>query len=118
MLEAVARQRLAAEQVFVVASGRPMSMRWDVRTRRATTSRLLVDLKWPRAAAMTRKTIAESLTAVIPQLFARTKGKPEDRLIRTALRCWAFDTSARQDEAMPARSAGVRVSTPRRPSHR
>jgi hypothetical protein len=35
---------------------------------------------------MTRKTIAEALTAVIPHVFARTKGKPDDRLIRTALR--------------------------------
>jgi integrase len=62
-----------------------------------------VDLKWPRAAATTRRTHAEALTAVIPQLFARTKGKPDDRLIRTALRRWAFNTPARGDEeAMPA----------------
>jgi hypothetical protein len=62
-----------------------------------------VDLKRPRAAATTRKTHAEALTAVIPQLFARKKGKPDDRLIRTALRRWAFNTPARGDEeAMPA----------------
>ena len=81
-------------------------------------ARSYVDLKWPRAAAMTRKTIAEALTAVIPHLFARTKGKPGDRLIRTALRRWAFNTPARDDEAMPAeiRSALAWVARNTRPA--
>jgi integrase len=91
-------------EAFVAASGHPVSMHRDARD--VTCYDLAcsyVDLKWPRAAAMTRKTIAEALTAVIPHLFARTKGKPEDRLIRTALRRWAFNTPARSDdEAMPA----------------
>jgi hypothetical protein len=89
-------------EAFVITSGRPVSMQRD--SLRLTCYELAcayVDLKWPRAAAMTRKTTAEALTAVIPQLFARTKGKPDDRLIRTALRRWAFNTPARSDENQP-----------------
>ena len=91
-------------EAFVVASGRPVSMHRD--TREMTCYELAcshVDAKWPRAAAMTRKTTAEALTAAIPHLFARAKGKPDDRVIRTALRRWGFNTPARSDqEAMPA----------------
>ncbi|GAA0802025.1 integrase [Spirilliplanes yamanashiensis] len=90
-------------EAFVVATGRPVSMHRASRDLSCyDLACSYVDLKWPRAAAMTRKTAAEALTAVIPQLFARTKGKPDDRLIRTALRRWAFNTPARADEdAMP-----------------
>ncbi len=90
-------------EAFVVATGRPVSMHRSSRDMSCyDLACSYVDLKWPRVAAMTRKTAAEALTAVIPQLFARTKGKPDDRLIRTALRRWAFNTPARADEdAMP-----------------
>jgi integrase len=89
-------------EAFVVATGRPVSMQRESRDMTCyDLACSYVDLKWPRVAAMTRKTIAEALTAAVPQLFARTKGKPEDRLIRTALRRWAFNTPARTDDAMP-----------------
>jgi integrase len=91
-------------EAFVITSGRPVSMHRDAR--QLTCYELActyVDVKWPRAAAMTRKTTAEALTAVIPQLFTGAKGKPDDRLIRTALRRWAFNTPARANEqAMPS----------------
>ena len=61
-----------------------------------------VDLKWPRSAAMTRKTTAEALTAALPLLFTSGRGRPDDRLIRTALRRWAFNTTSRDSESMPA----------------
>ncbi|WP_179855008.1 tyrosine-type recombinase/integrase [Paractinoplanes atraurantiacus] len=91
-------------EAFVVESGRPVSLHRELRN--MTCYELAcsyADLKWPRSAAMTRKTAAEALTAVIPQLFKSTKGKPADRLIRTALRRWAFNTPARQhEEAIPS----------------
>lgn len=91
-------------EAFVVSSGLPVSMHRDIRE--MTCYELacsFIDAKWPRAAAMTRKTNAEALTAVMPHLFTGSKGKPDDRLIRTALRRWAFNTPARADKAaMPA----------------
>ena len=91
-------------EAFVVSSGLPVSKHRDIRE--MTCYRLAcsyADAKWPRSAAMTRKTVAEALAAVIPHLFARQKGRPDDRLIRTALRRWAFNTPARADrDAMPA----------------
>lgn len=89
-------------EAFDVATGLPVSMSRE--TQDMTCYELAckyVDLKWPRAAAKTRKTTAEALTAVLPLLFAKTKGKPDDRLIRTALRRWAFNTPARGDENKP-----------------
>jgi integrase len=89
-------------EAFDVATGKPISMSRE--TEDMTCYDLAcryVDLKWPRVAAMTRKTNAEALTAVMPLLFKRTKGKPDDRLIRTALRRWAFNTTARSAEDQP-----------------
>ncbi|WP_433297409.1 tyrosine-type recombinase/integrase [Actinoplanes sp. CA-030573] len=89
-------------EAFDVATGKPISMSRE--TEDMTCYDLAcryVDLKWPRVAAMTRKTNAEALTAVMPMLFKRTTGKPDDRLIRTALRRWAFNTTARSAEDQP-----------------
>jgi integrase len=61
-----------------------------------------VDLKWPRSAATTRKTTAEALTAALPLLFIGGRGQPDERLIRTALRRWAFNTASRNSEDVPA----------------
>lgn len=89
-------------EAFDVATGKPISMSREIQDMSCYgLACQYVDLKWPRAAAKTRKTTAEALTAVLPFLFTRTKGKPDDRLIRTALRRWAFNTPARSDESMP-----------------
>jgi hypothetical protein len=106
-------------EAFVIATGRPTSMHQV--SRNMTCYELAcsyVDLKWPRAAAMTRKTTAEALTAVIPQLFVRSKGQPDGRLLRTSLRRWAFNKPARSDSAMPAevRSALSWVARNTRPA--
>ncbi|MDP9797444.1 integrase [Catenuloplanes nepalensis] len=89
-------------EAFDVATGKPISMSREMQD--ITCYDLAckyIDLKWPRAAAMTRKTNAEALTAVLPMLFKRTNGKPDDRLIRTALRRWAFNATARKSEDQP-----------------
>lgn len=89
-------------EAFDVASGLPVSMsRATLEMSCYELACRYVDLKWPRAAAMTRKTNAEALTAALPLLFKRTKSKPDDRLVRTALRRWAFNTPARKQENKP-----------------
>ena len=89
-------------EAFDLSTGLPISMGRDMQKMSCyELACKFVDLKWPRAAAMTRKTNAEALTAVIPLLFLKTAGKPPDRLIRTALRRWAFNTPARDDKSMP-----------------
>jgi integrase len=90
-------------EAFDVTTGLPISMGREIENMSCyDLACKFIDLKWPRVAAMTRKTNAEALTAVLPMLFVRTKGKPDDRLIRTALRRWGFNTVARADENQPA----------------
>jgi hypothetical protein len=50
-----------------------------------------VDLKWPRVAATTRRTHAEALTAVTTAMFTSTRGQPSGKLLRAALKRWAFN---------------------------
>ncbi|MCU7724582.1 integrase [Actinoplanes sp. KI2] len=89
-------------EAFDVVTGKPVSMSRELQDMSCyELACRYIDLKWPRAAAMTRKTNAEALTAVLPLLFIGTKGKPDDRLIRTALRRWAFNTTARAAEDQP-----------------
>jgi integrase len=89
-------------EAFDVATGKPISMSRETQDMSCyELACKYVDVKWPRAAAKTRKTTAEALTAVLPLLFSGTKGKPDDRLIRTALRRWAFNTPGRGDENKP-----------------
>ncbi|MEV6629294.1 integrase [Actinoplanes sp. NPDC051470] len=90
-------------EAFDVATGLPVLMsRVDAQISCYELACRYVDLKWPRSAAMTRKTIAEALTAALPHLFTTKRGRPDDRLIRTTLRRWAFNTNARGSDAMPA----------------
>jgi hypothetical protein len=89
-------------EAFDIASGLPVSMnRVAAHLSCYELACKYVDLKWPRAAAMTRKTTAEALTAALPLLFKNQRGKPDARLIRTALRRWAFNTNSRTSEDMP-----------------
>ncbi|HEY0475644.1 MAG TPA: hypothetical protein VGD34_28435, partial [Kribbella sp.] len=53
------------------------------------------DMKWPRAAATTRRSMADALTAVAPVLLDSRAAKPEDKLIREALWGWGFNTTQR-----------------------
>ncbi len=99
----------AARQVArrsMSASGRPVSMR---RTAREMCWYRLacafVDMKWKRVAATTRRTHAEALTAVTALLFTDDRGKPDDRLIRSALCRWGFNTNRRDDPDCPRRGS-------------
>ncbi|GAA0716714.1 hypothetical protein [Dactylosporangium roseum] len=66
-----------------------------------------VDMKWPRAAATQRKSIAESLATVTPALLLTERGAPSDREIRRALYAWAFNKAQR--DAGPPHDEHVRA---------
>lgn len=56
------------------------------------------DKKWPTAAAKTRVSIAEALTAVTAALVRDVRGAPDSAVLRHALRGWAFNTNMRHAE--------------------
>ncbi|GAA3298267.1 hypothetical protein GCM10020218_085460 [Dactylosporangium vinaceum] len=55
-----------------------------------------VDMKWPRAAATQRKSIAESLSTVTLALLSTDRGAPTDSAIRRTLYAWAFNKAQRE----------------------
>ena len=65
-----------------------------------------VDMKWSRAAATQRKSIADALTTVTPAFLSSTRGAPTDTEIRKALYTWIFNKSQRDADA-PANLAPV-----------
>jgi hypothetical protein len=71
---------------FDEATGLPEPM---ARTRNARTwydhAIAFVDMKWPRAAAKHRRSIAEALATVTPALLSTGRGAPSDKEIRRAL---------------------------------
>lgn len=91
-------------EAFAVASGLPVSMQraagdlsWYAFACR------YADLKWPHAAATTRRTNAEALTAVtLLMLTEDTRGRPDDMVLRRALQRWAFNTNYRNRPDCPA----------------
>ncbi|MEU9505430.1 tyrosine-type recombinase/integrase [Micromonospora sp. NPDC048170] len=66
-----------------------------------------VDMKWPRAAATQRKSIADALTTVTPALLATSRGAPGDAEIRHALYAWTFNKLQRdRDGGVPPEQIG------------
>lgn len=58
-------------------------------------------MKWPRASAKQRKSIAEALTAVTPALVTSTQGKPDQKALSRALYGWAFNIRKRDAGSPP-----------------
>jgi len=89
-------------EAFDVATGRPVSLG---RTTKQMTwyafACAFADMKWPRVAATTRRTHAEALTAVTTALLTTERGKPDGKLLRSALNRWGFNTARRNDENCP-----------------
>ena len=52
-----------------------------------------MQMKWPRAAAKTRRTTADALVTVTLALLSRRRGRPDDEVLRHALYGWAFNPS-------------------------
>jgi integrase len=89
-------------EAFDTSTGRPVSMlRAGKDMSWYSFACAYADLKWPRVAATTRRTHAEALTAVTPAMITSTQGKPDDKLLRAALKRWAFNTARRDDPNCP-----------------
>jgi integrase len=61
-----------------------------------------VDMKWKRAAAKYRKSIAEALMSATLALLTNQRRRPDERTIRSALLGWGFNTKQRNDPVCPA----------------
>ena len=60
-----------------------------------------VDMKWPRASAKHRKSIAEALTTATLALLATDRGVPGDEGLRRALNSWVFNRTRRESGEPP-----------------
>ena len=89
-------------EAFDTGTGRPVSMlRASKDMSWYSFACAFADLKWPRVAATTRRTHAEALTAVTTAMFTSTRGQPNGKLLRAALKRWAFNTARRDDPDCP-----------------
>ena len=85
-------------EAFRMDTGRPVS--WG---RQESTMSwydfcvVYIDMKWKHAAAKRRATIAWALVAVMPPMLATSKGAPEPKKMRRALRQWGFNTARRAE---------------------
>ncbi|WP_406284758.1 tyrosine-type recombinase/integrase [Embleya sp. NBC_00896] len=66
-----------------------------------------VDMKWPVAAAGSRRNIAESLVTVMPAFITDDRGRPDAELLRRALSEWAFVTPKRAAGPPPGEFAAA-----------
>jgi integrase len=90
-------------EAFDVDTGRPVSMlRTTLDMSWYAFACKYADLKWPTAAATTRRTNAEALAKVTIAMISGTKGKPDDKVLRHALNRWAFNTKRRNASECPA----------------
>jgi integrase len=60
-----------------------------------------MDMKWPDLAATARQTVAESLIRVFPVFVAKAKSAPDPKVLRSALRQWAYNTPLRNGGTAP-----------------
>jgi hypothetical protein len=89
-------------EAFDTGTGRPVSMlRASKDMSWYSFACAFADLKWPRVAATTRRTHAEALTAVTTAMFTSIRGQPSGKLLRAALKRWAFNTARRDDPSCP-----------------
>ncbi|MFE7807600.1 tyrosine-type recombinase/integrase [Streptomyces sp. NPDC057430] len=61
-------------------------------------------MKWPKAAAKHRASIAEALATVTPAFVATTRGMPEPEVLRGALYSWAFRAAQADDGTFVSRA--------------
>ena len=77
--------------------GLPMPMAREARSRTWYEHAVaFVDMKWPRASAKHRRSIAESLATGTPALLATTRGAPDAQTIRDAMYRWALNKAHRE----------------------
>lgn len=84
---------------FYCDTGRPIS------EARAAASKMnfydfacqYVDMKWPNAAANSRRSIADALITITPVMLKSRKTGKDAKALRNALHKWAFNTAHRDD---------------------
>ncbi len=87
---------------FDTVTGRPLSMGQNDRDMPwYVFACQYVDLKWPDAAATTRRGIAEAMTTATCAMLASTRGKPDGKALRSVLMNWAFNTPQRTNGVLP-----------------
>jgi integrase len=64
-----------------------------------------VDMKWKSAAATYRRSIAEALVTATISMLKSDRGRPDDKVLRSALFRWAFNTQRREDPEQPQQIA-------------
>jgi integrase len=95
-------------EAFDTGTGRPVSMlRASKDMSWYAFACAYADLKWPWVAATTRRTHAEALTAATTAMFSSTRGQPDGKLLRAALKRWAFNTARRDDPNCPVEVRGA-----------
>ncbi|MFE3175060.1 tyrosine-type recombinase/integrase [Amycolatopsis sp. NPDC059090] len=60
-----------------------------------------VDMKWPKAAATYRQTIAASLTPATAVMLDEESGRPREALIRSTLNNWVLNSNRREQADKP-----------------
>ncbi|MFY1654048.1 tyrosine-type recombinase/integrase [Solwaraspora sp. WMMB762] len=98
-----------AGEPFDTETGRPVD---QIRERLGVTwyahARAYVEMKWPRAAAKTRRSIVEALTSVTVILTRPAKrGRPADELLREALYLYGFNPRRWSDEVPGEHAAAL-----------
>lgn len=89
-------------EAFDIDTGRPVSMsrvRSDISWYEFACT--YVDVKWATAAGKYRKSIAEALMTVTFAMFATERGRPDEKVLRLALRGWAFNRKKRASGGRP-----------------
>lgn len=66
-----------------------------------------VDMKWPRAAAKSRRSMAEAMTTVTTVLVSPRRGRPDDQTLRRALYGHAFNPLRRAQTPSPEVAAAL-----------
>lgn len=96
--EAELRSAARRGEAFDITTGRPVS--WSRANKDMSWYDFCVsyvDMKWKHSAGKRRATIAWALITVMPAMIAATKGQPEGKAMRAALRQWAFNAKRRAD---------------------
>ena len=90
-------------EAFDTESGRPIS--WARQNKHVPTwyehAVKFAAMKWTRLAPKSRAAIADSLATVTAALVDNETGKPDAKLLRSALATWAFNTNARRSSPEP-----------------
>jgi integrase len=90
-------------EAFDRATGMPISMvRIDNSMSWFAFACAYVDMKWPRAAATSRRSTAEGMMAATVAMLDGQRARPDAAVLRSALLGWGFNTQRRDSMDCPA----------------